>query len=131
LASANVAYARGFVDAWNRRDLQGYLDDIAPEFEWVPAREHPGAKTNRGRDEIAEYMQDWLATMPDIQVEAEDVVEDGDRVLLVMRMTGTGAGSGATTEVLMATITTFRDGKPLRTEEFLDVEEARQALAAD
>jgi ketosteroid isomerase-like protein len=50
--------------------------------------------------------------------------------MLVLRMSGTGAGSGALTEVRMAMITTFRDGKPLRTEEFLDPDEARRALAA-
>jgi ketosteroid isomerase-like protein len=131
LESANVAYARGFVDAWNRRDFQSFLDDMDPEYEWVAAHEHPGAKSNRGREEVAAYMGDWLATMPDIRVEAEELVEDGDRVLCVLRMSGTGAGSGAMTEVRMATISTFRDGKPIRTEEFLDPEEARRALAAD
>ena len=127
--SANAEYARRFVDAWNRRDLQGYLDDLDPGFEWVPAREHPGAKNNRGLEETAAYLSDWLNTMPDLQVEAEDLVENGDRVMLVLRMSGTGAGSGALTEVRMAMITTFRDGKPLRTEEFLDPDEARAALA--
>lgn len=130
MESANAEYARGFVDAWNRRDLQAYLDDIGPDFEWVPAREHPGSKSNRGPDEIVAYLSDWLATMPDLEVEAEDLVENGDRVLLVLRMSGTGAGSGAMTEVRMATITNFRDGKPLRTVEFLDREEARRAFAA-
>jgi ketosteroid isomerase-like protein len=128
---ANAEYVRGFVEAWNRRDLQGYLDDMEPEFEWVPAREHPGSKNNRGPEETAAYLSDWLSTMPDLQIEAEELVEQGDRVLLVLRMSGTGSGSGALTEVRMATITTFRDGKSLRTEEFLDPDDARRALAAD
>jgi ketosteroid isomerase-like protein len=127
---ANAEYVRGFVAAWNRRDLEWHLDNADPEFEWVPAREHPARKTHRGRDEAAAYLADWLNTMPDFQIEIEDLVENEDRVLVVMHMSGTGAGSGATTEVRMATISTFRDGKPVRTEEFLDPNDARLALAA-
>jgi hypothetical protein len=52
-------------------------------------------------------------------------------VLLVMRMSGSGAGSGAGTEVRVATISTLRDGTPMRTEEFLNADDARRALAAD
>jgi hypothetical protein len=35
------------------------------------------------------------------------------------------------TEVRIAVMTTFRDGKPVCNEEFLDPEEARRALTAD
>ncbi len=127
---ANAEYARGFVEAWNQRDLESYLDDVGPKFEWVVAREHPDTTTHRGRDAVAGYLADWISTMPDLQIEVEELMEAGDKVLLVMRMTGSGAGSGAGTEVRVATISTFRDGTPLRTEEFLDPEEARRRLAA-
>jgi ketosteroid isomerase-like protein len=130
LESPNAAYARGFVEAWNRRDFQSYLDDMEADYEWVPAREHPGATANRGPQEVQAYLSDWLTTMPDIKVEAEEVIEDGARLLMVMRMSGTGAGSGATTVVRMAMLTTFRDGKPARTEEFLDVDQARAAFGS-
>jgi ketosteroid isomerase-like protein len=66
--------------------------------------------------------------MPGIQVEIEELEESGDRVLVVMRMSGTGAGSGATTEVRVANLVTFRDGRPRRVQEFLDPDEARREL---
>jgi ketosteroid isomerase-like protein len=127
---ANGDYVRGFAEAWNRGELDRFIDDADPDFEWVAAREHPDALTNRGIDATAEYLRDWLQTMPDLKIEIEELVEAGDRVLAVMRMTGTGAGSGAQTEVRMAMISTFRNGMPLRTEEFLDPEEARRTLGA-
>jgi ketosteroid isomerase-like protein len=127
---ANGDYVREFAEAWNRGELDRFIDAADPDFEWVAAREHPDALTNRGIDATAEYLRDWLQTMPDLKIEIEELVEAGDRVLAVMRMTGTGAGSGALTEVRMAMISTFRDGMPLRTEEFLDPEEARRALGA-
>ncbi len=127
--SANADYVRGFAAAWNQGDLELYLDRVGPDFEWVVAREHPAAKTHRGRDEVAAYIADWFQTMPDMRVEVEELEESGERVLAAMTMTGTGAESGAVTEVHVATITTFRDRAPQRTEEFLDLDEARRALA--
>ena len=126
--SQNADYVRNFVEAWNRGDLERFLNHADPDFEWVAAREHPGALTNRGIEGAADYMRDWLETMPDLKVEVEELVEAGDRVLAVLRMAGTGAGSGAVTEVRMATLSTFRNGRPVRTEEFLDPEEARRVL---
>jgi ketosteroid isomerase-like protein len=129
--SANTDYVRDWTAAWNRGDVEGLIENVDPEFEWVVAREHPDPTAPRGIGEVASYLRDWLDTMPDLQVEIAELQEEGEKVLSVLQMKGTGVGSGATTEVVMAVITTFRDGVPVRTEEFLDPEEARQALAAD
>jgi ketosteroid isomerase-like protein len=127
---ANAEYVRGWVETWNRGEVDSLFDDADPDHEWVVAREHPDAATHRGPQEVAGYLAEWRRLMPDLQVQIEELEEVGDRVLLVMRMTGTGAGSGATTEVQIATINTFRDGRPVRTEEFLDPDDARRAFAA-
>ncbi len=46
-----------------------------------------------------------------------------------MQMRGAGASSGASTEVRVATVTTFRDARPVRVEEFLDPDEAGRVLS--
>jgi ketosteroid isomerase-like protein len=126
--STNTDYVREWTAAWNRGDVDALIEDVDPDFEWVVAREHPDPTAPRGIDEVGAYLRDWLDTMPDLQVEIVDLEEIGDRVLSVLKMKGTGTGSGATTEVVMAVITTFRDRTPVRTEEFLDPEEARRVL---
>ena len=126
---ANAEFVRRWVDAWNRGDDGMLLEGVGPEFEWVVAREHPDATTHRGPDAAAAYLADWRRMLPDLEVQIEELLEAGERVLLVMRMTGTGAGSGAVTEVRVATISAFREGRPVRTEEFLDPEAARRAFA--
>jgi ketosteroid isomerase-like protein len=128
--SANTDYVRDWTAAWNRGDVEALIADVDPEFEWVVAREHPDPTAPRGIDEVGSYLRDWLDTMPDLQVEIVELQEKGKKVLSVLQMKGTGAGSGATTEVVMAVITTFRDGTPVRTEEFLNPEEARAALTS-
>ena len=126
---ANAEYVRRWIEALNRRDIDALVEDASPDFEWVVAREHPDATTHRGIDATVEYLREWLRLMPDFHVGTEEIEEHGDQVLTVIRLTGSGAGSGASTEVRTAMLSTFRDGVPVRTEEFLDPEEARAALA--
>ena len=127
--SANADYVRSWVESWNRGNLEELIADADPEIEWVVTRQHPDATTHVGVDAVSDYLRDWLRTMPGLRVEIAELAERGDRVLSVLRLSGTGAGSGAPTEVRTAMLSTFRDGVPIRTEEFLDLEEGRRAFA--
>jgi ketosteroid isomerase-like protein len=127
---ANAEHVRRWTEALNRRDMEALAEGADPDYEWVVAREHPDATTHRGVEATLEYLGDWLRTMPDFHVEIEEISEHEDKVLTVIRLTGSGAGSGAGTEVRTAMIVTFRDGTPVRTEEYLDPEEARGLIAA-
>ncbi len=106
------------------------VEGASPDFEWVVAREHPDATTHHGIEASLEYLREWLRLMPDFKAEIEELSEHGNRALSVIRITGSGAGSGAATEVRVAIITTFRDGLSGRSEEYLDPEVARALLAA-
>jgi ketosteroid isomerase-like protein len=127
--SAKAEYIRAWVEGWNRGDLDALIAEASPDIEWVVTREHPDATTHVGVDAVSAYLRDWLSTMPGLQVEIAELQERGDRVLVILRLTGTGAGSGAATEVQTAMISTFRGGRPFRTEEYLDVEEGRRVFA--
>jgi ketosteroid isomerase-like protein len=124
----NAEYVRGWVEGWNRGDLESLIADADPEIEWVVTREHPDATTHVGVDAVSKYLSDWLDTMPGLRVEIIEQKERGDRVLSVLQLSGAGAGSGAATEVHTAMLSTFRNGRPLRTEEFLDLDEGRRAF---
>lgn len=126
MSGSNAEVVRRWNEAFSRGDLDALIPDFGPESEWVVAREHPAATTHRGPDEIRLYLEDWRRTMPGMTAEVESLEERGDRVLTIARMRGAGAESGAGTEVVLAIITTFRDGRPIRTEEYLDPAEARR-----
>jgi ketosteroid isomerase-like protein len=49
---------------------------------------------------------------------------------VVAREHPAAAASGAGTGVALVTVSTFRDGRPVRTEEFLDPDEARRRFAS-
>jgi ketosteroid isomerase-like protein len=127
---ANADYVRRWVDAFNHRDMEALVEGAGPKFEWVVAREHPNATIHKGIDATLGYFRDWFRTMPDFHVEIDEIEEQGDQVLTVIRITGSGAGSGAGTQIRTGMVSTFRDGKPIRTEEYLDPDEARRTLAS-
>jgi ketosteroid isomerase-like protein len=126
--SANAEDARAWVDAFNLGDIDALLRNTSTQTEWVVARQHPASTTHRGPEAIAKYIEDWRAMMPGLTYEVDEILERDDLLLLVGRIRGSGAESGAAAEVPVATLTTFRDGLTLRVEEYLDPDEARAEL---
>ncbi len=130
-SSENAAIVRRAIDAYNAGDLKGLLATAHPDIEWEVAPEHPAATTHRGLDAVREYHEDWHNTLHDLTMDLESLAENGDSVLSVCRVRGEGVESGADVEVVIAFLTTFRDGRAVRVEEFLDPEEAMRALEAE
>ena len=64
MSEENVENCRRAFEAWNRRDIDGWLAQAAPDFEWIPA--NPAAverNVYRGKEEIrqafAEIWEIW------------------------------------------------------------------------
>jgi ketosteroid isomerase-like protein len=124
----NVAAVRRAIDAYNAGDVGGLLTMAHPDIEWEVAPEHPAATTHRGFEAVTEYHEDWRKTLQGLTIDLRSVAEAGDSVVTVCGLRGKGAESGADVEVEIAFLTTFRDGKAIRVEEFLDLDEAMRAL---
>jgi uncharacterized protein len=129
--SGNADAMRRAFEAYNSDDLDGLVAMAHPDIEWEVAPEHPAATTHRGIEDVVAYHQDWRNTLDHLRLEIERIAESGDTVVAVCRIRGTGAESGAGVEVEIAFLTTFRDGKAVRVEEFLDPDEAMRALEAE
>jgi len=127
-AGANAAAVRASIDAYNSGNLDGLVAMAHPDIEWEVAPEHPAATTHRGTEAVVAYHQDWRNTVHDLTIDLRSIAERGDSVLTVCGLHGKGAESGADVEVEIALLTTFRDGKAIRVEEFLDPGEAMRAL---
>jgi uncharacterized protein len=130
-SNPNVDAIRRSIDAYNGGDLDGLVAMAHPEIEWEVAPEHPAATTHRGIDAVREYHEDWRNTLHGLRIDLRSVAASGDRVLTVCGLRGEGAESGADVEVEIAVLTTFRNGRAIRVEEFLDPNEAMRALESD
>jgi ketosteroid isomerase-like protein len=81
----------------------------------------------RGREGVAEAMRVWTGTWDDWRVELEEIVDAGDRVVLIARESGRGKGSGIEIDQRVYGVFTLRDGKIVRWKGFIDRDQALEA----
>jgi ketosteroid isomerase-like protein len=118
--------------ATNRRDYEAVLPRYDPAAEIVPAPELASvglAASYRGRDGFLSMWDDWdSAWAGHAQWEATELVDLGDRLLMLGRMRGTGGGSGAEVDREVGVVWTLRDGKIIREEQYLEPAQALEAV---
>jgi ketosteroid isomerase-like protein len=95
--------------------------------EYHAAREDPDSAVHRGIDAIRRQFRGWFEAYPDLTVEPLEAKASGDQVFLWVRFRGHGAASGIPLEMELAHVITIRDGKAIRTVEFMDRSEALEA----
>jgi steroid delta-isomerase-like uncharacterized protein len=109
---------RGLYGALNAGDLEGFGAMLAVDF--VEHEETPGLAPTK--DGVVELFRMYRAAFPDLHMEPEDVLTDGDRAVARVRATGTHQGefmgmpaSGKSVDVQLIDIIRF-DGDGLARE---------------
>ena len=128
MSQENVEIVRREYLAFAARDWAALVDIWHPEIEYEVQL---GAGTFHGLDQITQFFDDYSQVYTDFRVEAEEIVELGDRVLVVERHASRGLmGSGVPTwfHHTFARIITFKDGKIWRSEEYSTRAEALEAV---
>src|SRR3954452_9945405 len=106
-------------------ELEEVFDHLDPDVEWDWALT---PETFRGRDRLLQAVADWLQTVTDWRVEPADLIDvSRNRVLVTVRVTAQGKGSGAPAIQSVFSVNTVRDGKITRIEDYTDKNEALEA----
>jgi ketosteroid isomerase-like protein len=121
------------IEAYNRRDLPAVVAGWDPEFEYIPGRRWIEAglaeEGYRGlpgyREYIAATEQVWGR---ENQLAPLEVVDAGDRILIVGEGRMRAQASGVPLEEPFALLMTLRTGRPIRLEEYYDHDEALRAI---
>jgi hypothetical protein len=93
MASANLDLVRSIYDAWEHGDF-GSAEWAHPEIEFVIA-DGPEPGSWKGLAGLSEGWRAVLGAWENLRIESEDYRElDGDRVLVLLRLTGRGKTSG-------------------------------------
>jgi len=80
-----------------------------------------------GLDGLRQATVEYLNVWEDYRFEVEEMIDLGDRVLILERQTARGRRSGAETSQDVGTLLTLRDGKIVRWEYYWDRPEAVKA----
>ena len=102
----NAAIVRAMLEDYLRGDVDASLAHFHEEVEW---RDQFG--TYQGRQGVAESVTRWAGTWESLEMEITEMIEAGDHVVVMMRQTGRGRGSGVPVEGITAWLYTVRDGK--------------------
>jgi ketosteroid isomerase-like protein len=125
MTASNVDVVRDLLDEWNRGDVDALLARTSEDFEWHPvlvASVEGGAY--RGHDGFREFLSEWTSTWNSWNLEAEEMREFGDQVLVLTRVRAEGRGSGVELDQSLAHLFEFRGGLICRAETFLDRDKA-------
>jgi ketosteroid isomerase-like protein len=128
MANKNVELIRRSSVLVNEGHWDAAITLLAPDVEWVIAKEHPEARVLVGRQAVVEYQREWEAAMPKMRFEFDRVLECDNRVVAMGAVRGTGGGSGADVRVPLAIVYEFRDGLIARAEEYLNPADALEAV---
>jgi uncharacterized protein len=117
---------RSLYRAMNDDDWESSIALAHPDVEWVPDARVPEGPA-RGRDRVVAFFRDRAEPFDRLQVEIEEIEANGDLVLALIRVTGSGQASGAEFDIRIAHVWEVRDGLLVRGQGFGDRDRAREA----
>jgi ketosteroid isomerase-like protein len=125
MSEENLEIVHRAYEAFNARDTATFLSMCDPRVEFHSALER---KTYRGPDEMLRRREDVVAVMEDFHRQDIRFLDaGGDRVPILYRMVGGGAGSGVPVSREVGALWQLRNGKLVKGEIYLDQRDALEA----
>lgn len=127
MSQENVDVIRNIYAVWAKDGSpvpSGLLDS---EIEWVNPPDAIERGTRRGLDAFATAVDAVSGTFAGVGVDIDEMLDVGDRVVVLATLHGRGRGSGAEVERRQGYVWTLREGKAIRFEWFNSPEAAMRA----
>ena len=128
MSQENVEKVRAGYEAFSRRDLDAALAHIDPEIEWQQSSAFPDARTFHGHDGVRRFFEQVFEIFDESDFIPQEIIDLGNRVVVVHRFVGRGQGSRIPVEVTETSVWTLREGKAIRQEAFATKAEALEAV---
>ncbi len=93
MSEENVELQQRAFDAFNRRDLDAFLELADRNVEFTPLNLELEGGSYRGHDGVRSFWKDYLTVFPDFSVALEEVQDLGDVTVARVRLRGRGTGS--------------------------------------
>jgi ketosteroid isomerase-like protein len=126
MSQENVELVRQAMEALLRRDRDAWFAIHDEDYELVPIRDWPETGV-RGREPAWNLNMRILDSFEWAPIEVERVDAGADKVLVHPQYEARGASSGAEVELDYWLVATVRQGRILRTQWFVDRDEALEA----
>jgi ketosteroid isomerase-like protein len=135
MSQENVETIREMFAIVNERGVKaatnvlGHL--LAPDFGLEEAAEVPDPASYTGRDAFIANMAKLEESFEELRLEPLEVVDLGEKIVVVVSMSGRGRGSTAPVEMTFAQLWSLRDGKAVSLRDYATKAEAIDALGRE
>lgn len=116
-------------ELFSREGIEGWLDILDPEIEWTEGEDVPEVEVYRGIEGVIKQQREYEQAFESLRLEPQDFLAAGDRLLVWVRLTLRGRGSGVEVEGRAGHLWTLRDGMVRRME--MLTPEKTEELAAE
>jgi ketosteroid isomerase-like protein len=112
MSQENVELARQAYEAWNRGDLDWFLDHMTEDFEFRPGLGFSDLDiVYRGKRGWRRFAETWREAWEDITVTVERIEDVDDRIVALLTFDGKGRGSGVEVSVRVGQVATVTEGR--------------------
>jgi ketosteroid isomerase-like protein len=127
--SGNAELLRAGYDAWNRYDLEGWLELLDADVVVQPSGLFPGlAPEYRGHERAATFWRQMHEPWSEFRIDVEHIEEEGDTATASIRFRARGADSGVEVDMRFGMAMRVRDGLAIELVNRRTFDEARTAL---
>jgi ketosteroid isomerase-like protein len=126
MSQENVEVVRRCYEALNRRDWDAAFRDMHVDFELTTQR-GPNAGTRRGRERVAEFLEDYIAAFDTLIWDPEEFFDGGDQVVAFVTSRSRPGGGNVDLVVRNGHRWTIRDGVILSLKTYPERESAIDA----
>jgi hypothetical protein len=131
MSQGNVEVVRALTDRWNTgaRDLSAFQRYVNPACELESPFSSLAGEPYRGYEGLERWLRDNDEQFSEWQVEADDVRDVGDQVILIATITAKGRESGVVLRFPIATVFTFgSDRRIWQARIYTEVDDALKAV---
>jgi ketosteroid isomerase-like protein len=108
-------------------DVEALFAILDENVEWDYVGAFPEVVTYHGPQEVRAFLGQWAGAFDDFGLEAEEAVDAGDRVAVLVHQWGRGKETGAQVESRTWQVFTFRGGKVVQCRGYATKAEAFEA----
>jgi ketosteroid isomerase-like protein len=129
MSRQNVELVRRLLEVYNERSFAENGDLLDSNIVWDVSRvQFPDAASYTGRTQLLKFVETWEEGFEAEHVDVQDVVDAGERVVIMVHHRGRGKISKIEVEQRFAMVWTLRDGRAMRMDMYPTWEDALEAV---